>query len=463
MAAKTKRKPITSRFEMVDPSTLKANPRNPRRMSEAGMSKLRRVIRDVGFSTPVVVQEGSRTLIAGHQRTQAALAEKLSLIPAVFLEVDDETATRLLLADNRMGEEAEWEEGLLAELLAELGADLAGLVGFTAEEYERNLRHLSEELGTGRTMMKRRKVDWERFSVFHACVDNQLFAMDHLDYLASFGHVSPRGVPPKPPHSKLFVDSGLLQGAEKEGRRYLDRQEEVVRFAEKLHADWVAMMDIPPYPGILEHVQLTPNQAYDRQLRNAKEFAGIVTPVPRKVFTIQGPSLEVYERCARDYKGFVGGEDVIAIGGAKTRSRETDFICEVTAMVRDVFPANRIHLFGIAYPPTVAKAVQYGATSIDSASAASVHWNHVLLPVKRGDHYGVKKFRLEEMLAGEHVSIGGKLFKIMTAWNMVQGTSAVMMSAVSEELAIRLEMERGEETVPVVDPGPEPELQEEVD
>src|SRR5690606_39686350 len=56
-------------------------------------------------------------------------------------------------------------------------------------------------------MRRRVKIAWDRFLVFHACVGDQIYCMDKLNYLISFGAME--GKPPKaskPPNSVLFVE-----------------------------------------------------------------------------------------------------------------------------------------------------------------------------------------------------------------------------------------------------------------
>lgn len=124
------------KLEYVPIDELKPFAKNPRKISEAGLEKIRRSIEQFGFANPILVQQGTNVIIAGHQRWKAAKAAGLDRVPVVYLDMDDETAKAYNIADNRTAEEAEWEPALLSELMSELkdiGFDLT-LTGFEDKE-----------------------------------------------------------------------------------------------------------------------------------------------------------------------------------------------------------------------------------------------------------------------------------------------------------------------------------------
>ena len=115
---------------------LKPFDKNPRKINDAGLAKIRRSIERFGFANPILAQQGTNVIIAGHQRLKAAKEAGLDHVPVVYLDMDDETAKAYNIADNRTAEEAEWEPALLSELMSELkdiGFDLT-LTGFEDKE-----------------------------------------------------------------------------------------------------------------------------------------------------------------------------------------------------------------------------------------------------------------------------------------------------------------------------------------
>ncbi|MBI4212060.1 MAG: ParB N-terminal domain-containing protein [Deltaproteobacteria bacterium] len=130
------------KIEMTDIQDLKAFDGNPRRISEAGLEKLRNSIRKFGWTNPILVQKGTNIVIAGHQRLSAAVAEGIKKVPAIFLDFDDATARGYLIADNRLQDESDWAYDALKPMLAELerdGFDL-GLIGFDQNELDMLLK-----------------------------------------------------------------------------------------------------------------------------------------------------------------------------------------------------------------------------------------------------------------------------------------------------------------------------------
>ena len=111
--------------------------RNPRH-NEAAVDAIAASIREFGFASPIVARVSDRRIIAGHTRWLAACRLGLERVPVRLVDLDDEKAAALSIADNRTGELATWDEGRLAELVKELdggGLDLA-LLGFQREELD---------------------------------------------------------------------------------------------------------------------------------------------------------------------------------------------------------------------------------------------------------------------------------------------------------------------------------------
>ena len=129
--------------EHVPIKRLRSDPFNPRRISNAELETLTRSIREFGFVQPIVARREDLTVIGGHQRLIAARRLGLKTVPVVFIDLSPEQARLLNLALNRIS--GEWDEELLARLLAELqdeaGVDLS-LSGFGDDEISRLLKSL---------------------------------------------------------------------------------------------------------------------------------------------------------------------------------------------------------------------------------------------------------------------------------------------------------------------------------
>ena len=110
--------------------------RNARTHSDAQVAQIAASIREWGWTVPVLVDE-TGMLIAGHGRVLAARKLGLPEIPVMVARGWSEAQKRAyVLADNKLAENAGWDETLLRIELADLrdmGADLQ-LVGFTNDE-----------------------------------------------------------------------------------------------------------------------------------------------------------------------------------------------------------------------------------------------------------------------------------------------------------------------------------------
>lgn len=106
-------------YEPADPNSLTNHPRNPRR---GDVDAIRESIRTHGFHSPLVVQKSTRHVLVGNHRLEAARLENLTEVPVVWVDVNDDEAVRLLLADNRTADQGRYDEQLLADLLTEQAA-----------------------------------------------------------------------------------------------------------------------------------------------------------------------------------------------------------------------------------------------------------------------------------------------------------------------------------------------------
>ena len=107
--------------EWVAPHSLKPWAKNPR-LNEHAVAKVVESIRRFGFAAPIVARKATHEIIAGHTRWKAAQQLKLDRVPVRFIDISEKDAHLLALADNRLGEVADWEVPELHELLS--GYDL---------------------------------------------------------------------------------------------------------------------------------------------------------------------------------------------------------------------------------------------------------------------------------------------------------------------------------------------------
>ena len=119
-------------------------PGNPRRGDVGAIAES---LRKNGQYRPIVVQESTNHVLAGNHVRKAALSLSWTEIDVVYIDVDDLTAKRIVLADNRLSDIAGYSAESLAALLTSID-DLAG-TGYSADD----LARLSADLPEGFTKL----------------------------------------------------------------------------------------------------------------------------------------------------------------------------------------------------------------------------------------------------------------------------------------------------------------------
>lgn len=105
---------------------LSAHPDNPRHGDTDAIGES---IEANGFYGAVVAQEGTGVILAGKHRWDTAADRGLSAVPVIWIDVDDETARRIVAADNRTSDLGWYDDAALAELLKSIASTEAGLTG----------------------------------------------------------------------------------------------------------------------------------------------------------------------------------------------------------------------------------------------------------------------------------------------------------------------------------------------
>ena len=109
---------------------------NPRKNDNA-VEAVAASIRQYGFLVPLVISK-EHEIIAGHTRYKAAGRLDLKTVPCVIAdELTDEQVKAFRLADNKVGELAEWDVDLLPLELADIAQDMAvfGFESISEDEF----------------------------------------------------------------------------------------------------------------------------------------------------------------------------------------------------------------------------------------------------------------------------------------------------------------------------------------
>jgi ParB-like chromosome segregation protein Spo0J len=143
------------KIEMVDVERVIPYARNPRKNADA-VDKVAASLREFGFRQPIVTDE-NLTVIVGHTRLLAAKKLSLTQVPVHIAEgLTSAQIKAYRIADNRVGEEAGWDNALLSVEIGDLkdeGYDLSltGLSELQLTDLMPDVKPLAEmpELASG--------------------------------------------------------------------------------------------------------------------------------------------------------------------------------------------------------------------------------------------------------------------------------------------------------------------------
>lgn len=125
-------------IQMIAPGLLIPYAHNARTHSPEQLAQIRASMVEFGFTNPILV-DADMGIIAGHGRQEAALQLGLAEVPVVVLPHLSEAQRRaLIIADNKIAENAGWDEVLLRQELAALSAEAfdMDLLGFSDAELD---------------------------------------------------------------------------------------------------------------------------------------------------------------------------------------------------------------------------------------------------------------------------------------------------------------------------------------
>lgn len=113
---------MEKRYIEVDISRLVPYDRNPRK-NDSAVDSVVESMEQVGYITPIVVDENN-LILAGETRCKALKKRSVSSVQVLqVVGLTEEQKKKYRLLDNRVGEIAEWDIGLLADELSELDFD----------------------------------------------------------------------------------------------------------------------------------------------------------------------------------------------------------------------------------------------------------------------------------------------------------------------------------------------------
>lgn len=101
---------------------------HPRNVNRGNVGRIQERIQQIGYIPRVMVQKSTGFILIGNHTYQAAREEGATELDITYLDVEDQHALQIMLADNREAEFGQRDAEALAELLSELQLQ-GGLTG----------------------------------------------------------------------------------------------------------------------------------------------------------------------------------------------------------------------------------------------------------------------------------------------------------------------------------------------
>jgi|TARA_R110000823_G_scaffold306968_1_gene429497 ParB/RepB/Spo0J family partition protein len=124
---------VILKIEYFPINNIKPYENNPRNNDQA-VEKVSKSIKAFGFKNPIIIDE-NKIIINGHTRLKAAKQLELDTVPCIIVnDLSEDKKKAFRIADNRIGQEAEWDYELLKLEFEYLDENLVDKTGFDLDE-----------------------------------------------------------------------------------------------------------------------------------------------------------------------------------------------------------------------------------------------------------------------------------------------------------------------------------------
>lgn len=149
---------LKQHYETVLLSKLKPHPRNP---NKGNVGVIAESIEANGFYGAVVAQKSTGHILAGNHRWKGAKEVGEKSIPVIWLDVDDQTALRIMLVDNRSATLSTTDTQLLAEVLSAIESPSIG-TGFSSDDVDMILSAIEDANVDLSSVIQQPPSSWDR-------------------------------------------------------------------------------------------------------------------------------------------------------------------------------------------------------------------------------------------------------------------------------------------------------------
>jgi ParB-like chromosome segregation protein Spo0J len=123
---------------------------NSRKHSDEQVAQISASIKEFGWTNPILI-DGTNSIIAGHGRLMAARKLKMDEVPTIELgHLTDTQRKALVIADNKLALNADWDTTLLTIELDELLKDgfALDILGFNEQEIKTIMQEVNFDAGS---------------------------------------------------------------------------------------------------------------------------------------------------------------------------------------------------------------------------------------------------------------------------------------------------------------------------
>ena len=114
---------IWDEYTKMNPTDIKDNPENPRVITDGDVEAVMKSIVDYGFTRPLIILKDSNTLVVGHTTKRAAIRLGMEEVPVLLVSLEQAKALGYMIADNKLGENTDWNYTKLRDLLQSLDSN----------------------------------------------------------------------------------------------------------------------------------------------------------------------------------------------------------------------------------------------------------------------------------------------------------------------------------------------------
>lgn len=162
------------KIETVKMEDLHPYAKNTRIHGKRNLEAIKTSLEAFGQTKPIVVRRATMEILCGNGTYEAACALGWKEIQCHVIDIDEDRAKALMIADNKTSDLSENDQKNLLDLLQDMDADLLGLTGFDDAELDKMLQFNEGEMFKDDEKKKEKKPKEEKPKEAPVSADDQI-------------------------------------------------------------------------------------------------------------------------------------------------------------------------------------------------------------------------------------------------------------------------------------------------